>query len=125
MRESGTSSVRCPISGWACGRADPDRGSPRSRTPAEEWLALTLGAMRPPAIPSGWLLGTIAQFDALTDLANLVIARLAEAAADGNSAASNEIIRVRRGLREVDPRDATSITTLASSLSQRAAELGP
>lgn len=82
-------------------------------------------AMRPPATPSGWLLGTIAQFDALTDLANLVIARLTEAAADGNSAASNEIIRVRRGLREVDPRDATSVTTFASSLSQRAAELGP
>ncbi|WJL97054.1 hypothetical protein QSU92_07785 [Microbacterium sp. ET2] len=81
--------------------------------------------MRPPAIPSGWLLSTIAQFDALTDLANLVIARLAEAAADGNSAASNEIIWLRGGLREVDPRDATSITTLASSLSQRAAELGP
>ncbi|WP_141935730.1 hypothetical protein [Microbacterium sp. SLBN-154] len=81
--------------------------------------------MRPPATPSGWLLGTIAQFDALTDLTNLVIARLTEAAADGNSAASDEIIRVRRGLRKVDPRDATSATTLASSLSQRAAELGP
>lgn len=81
--------------------------------------------MRPPATPSGWLLGTIAQFDALTDIANLVIARLTEVAAAGNAAALNEISGVRRQLREVDPRDATSVTTLASSLSRRAAELEP
>jgi hypothetical protein len=81
--------------------------------------------MRPPATPSGWLLGTVAQFDAFTDLANLVIARLAEAAAEGNSAALNEISGVRRELQEVDPRDAASIATLASELSRRADELEP
>lgn len=81
--------------------------------------------MRPPATPSGWLLGTVVQFDALTDMANFVIAHLMEAAAEGNSAVLNEISEVRRELRQVDPRDAASITAVASELSRRAVELEP
>ena len=81
--------------------------------------------MRPPAPPSGWLLGAVAQFDALTDVADLVIARLTEAAAEGDPKAVNEIVEVHRQVREVDGRDEASITALSSALSKRAAELTP
>jgi hypothetical protein len=79
--------------------------------------------MRPPAPPSGWLLGAVAQFDALTDVADLVIAQLANAAAEGDANALDEIVEVRRQVREVDGRDEASITALSSALSERAAEL--
>jgi hypothetical protein len=81
--------------------------------------------MRPPAPPSGWLLGASAQFDALTDVADLVIARLAKAATEGDPKAAAEIVEVRRQVREVDGRDEASITALSSALSERAAELSP
>jgi hypothetical protein len=81
--------------------------------------------MRPPAPPSGWLLGAVANFDALTDLADLVIARLAKAAAEGDARALDEIVEVHRQVREVDGRDEASVTALSSALSERAAELSP
>lgn len=81
--------------------------------------------MRPPASPSGWLLGAVAHFDALTDVADLVIARLANAAADGDATALEEIAEVRRRLREIDGRDEAFVAALSSALSGRAAELTP
>jgi hypothetical protein len=81
--------------------------------------------MRPPAPPSGWLLGAAAHFDALTDVADLVIARLAKAAAADDTTALDEIVEVRRQVREVDGRDEASITALSAALSERAAELSP
>ena len=83
------------------------------------------GAMRLPASPSGWLLGAVAHFDALTDVADLVIARLASASAEGDATALDEIAQVRRRLREIDGRDEASVAALSSVLSRRAAELTP
>lgn len=79
--------------------------------------------MHPPATPSGWLLGAAAQFDALTDLADDVIARLAGAARDGDASAVDEIADIRRRMRTLDGLDDSAVAALATKLTQRAMEL--
>lgn len=75
--------------------------------------------MHPIAKPSGWLLGAVAQFDSMTDLADRVIAQLA------TRGATAEIVELRRRMREVDGRDEGSVTALAAEFRQRASELAP
>lgn len=73
--------------------------------------------MYPIVLASGWLLGAIPQFDAMTDRADHVIARLT------TLSEADEIVLIRRRVREVDPLDEASVTELSEALAKRAAEL--
>jgi hypothetical protein len=64
---------------------------------------------------SAWLVGDVAAFDSARDLGNRVIARIAGRTSTGESLAE-EIVRVRRVFRGLDPLDADGLAAAVAEL---------
>lgn len=73
--------------------------------------------MHPTTTPSGWLLGAVPRFDAMTDHADQVMALLAMLGQ------TDEVVELRTRVRHVDPLDDESVIALADYFAKRATEL--
>ncbi len=69
-----------------------------------------------------WLVGDVAAFDSARDLRDRVIARTA-AQTTTNESLADDIVEVRRVLRELDPQDPDAVAATVDELRAREAQL--
>lgn len=69
-----------------------------------------------------WLVGDVAAFDSARDLGDRVIARIA-AQTTTNESLADDIAKVRRVFRDLDPQDPDAVASAVGELRAREAQL--